>query len=101
MALTTYNQIKEQIKDELEQLKDSSYPEDIITELADSEVPFYYAEIIEEWCALDSDDIDCWKEQDQKAVLRITELMAYDLSVYYTRQFLMAWEDIKEELEID
>lgn len=101
MSLTTYNEIKERIKDELEQLKDSAYPEDIITELADSEVPIYYGEIIAEWNELDNEDTDCWQEQGQNRVLRITDLMAYDLSVYYNRKFLEAWSEIQEELETE
>ncbi len=100
MALTTYNEIKERIKDELEQLKESSYPEDIIRELADSEVPIYYNEIINAWCQLSTVYSDCWKVDGYEGD-RVTDLMAYDLGIYYSDKFLKAWAEIQEELETE
>ena len=100
MPLTTYNEVKELIKNELAQLKESPYPEDIIRELADSEVPIYYGEIIKEWSELDSEDCDQWKAEQYDAE-RITDLMAYDLTIYYSRKFLRAWKDVQDELELE
>ncbi len=100
MALSTYNQIKETINGELENLKESVYPEDIIRELADSEVPIYYNEIINEWCQLSSDYSDRWKVDGYEGD-RITDLMAYDLGIYYSDKFLEAWSEIQEELETE
>lgn len=100
MALTTYGEIQQRIKAELTQLKESPYPDDIIRELADSEVPIYYNEIIDEWCRLSTDYSDRWKVENYEGD-RITDLMAYDLTIYYADKFLGAWQEIKEELEIE
>ena len=49
MALTTRAQIKSEILDHLEQLKESPYPEDLLNELAESNTPIYYSGIVSEW----------------------------------------------------
>jgi hypothetical protein len=100
MALTTYGEIKQRIQAELTQLKDSAYPEDIIRDLCDSEVPIFYGQIIEAWCELSDEYTDRWKEEHYEGD-RITDLMAYDLAIYYSHKFFEAWHEIKEELEIE
>jgi len=37
--LSTREEIKEYLLDEIDQIKESSYPEDLVTELADSLIP--------------------------------------------------------------
>jgi hypothetical protein len=98
MALTNYAEIKERVLAELERLKATSYPEDILTELADSEVPIYYSEIIDEWREMPSEYCDNWHGFGYESD-RITNLMAYDLATYYQERFDLAWTEIKEELE--
>lgn len=98
MALTTYQEIKERILSELEQLKQSPYPENILTELADSEVPIYYGDIIEEWREMPSEYSDNWNVFGYEGD-KITDLMAYDLATYYQERFDLAWTEIKEEEE--
>jgi hypothetical protein len=100
MALTTYGEIKQRIKAELTQLNVSAYPDDIIRELADSEVPIYYNEIINAWCQLSTDYSDRWKVENYEGD-RITDLMAYDLAIYYSDKFDLAWDEIRKELKID
>jgi hypothetical protein len=100
MALKTDNYIKVTIKGELRRLKESVYPDDIIRELADSVIPIYYNEIINDWCGLSPDYSDRWKVENYEGD-RITDLMAYDLSIYYSDKFFSAWHEIKEELEIE
>lgn len=99
---STRKEIKEYLLDEIDQIKESSYPEDLVTELADSLIPIYYSEIMKEWVNLDSEFCDRWKEygyDTQKNEGGIMQLMQVDLSFYYIETALSVWEEIKKELE--
>ncbi len=98
MALTPDNEIKERLLAEIEQLTSSACPESLLAEMADSEVPIYYSDIIEEWRTLPSEYSDNWDVHGYQAGA-ITSLMAYDLATYYQERFDLAWSEIKEELE--
>lgn len=100
MPLTTYQDIKAQVEDELEQLTESPYPEDLLYQFADSEVPIYYGDIVKEWLELPFDDTDRWQELGANADTTIYKLMQIDLLLYYEGQFLKAWEEVKEEKEL-
>lgn len=100
--LSTREEIKKILSEEIDQIKESSYPEDLVTELADSLIPIYYSEIIKEWIQLDSEFMDRWKEygyDTQKNEGGIMQLMQVDLSFYYIETALNVWEEIKKELE--
>jgi hypothetical protein len=97
MSLTTYEDIKAQVRDELEQLEETPYPEDLLYQFADSEVPIYYGDIVEEWQQLPFDDTDRWQELGANPETTIYKLMQIDLLLYYERQFVEAWEAVKEE----
>ena len=102
MALTTHAEIKAEIMDNLEQLKDSPYPEDIIAELADSSVPIYNNHIIEQWQEMPSSYGDRWKDygfDTQKNDGGIVTLMQVDLTFYYLEFYNDIWQEIKEEQE--
>jgi hypothetical protein len=102
--MQTREEIKEYLLDEIDQIKESSYPEDLVTELADSLIPIYYSEIIKEWIQLDSEFMDRWKEygyDTQKNEGGIMKLMQVDLSFYYIETALSVWEEIKNELEAE
>ena len=102
MALTTYAEIKDQIRAELPNLLDNPYAEDAIGELSESAVPVYNSDIIKEWCELSSDDSDQWKVlgfDTQRNEGGILTLMSVDLAIYYAREFERAWNEVKEEHE--
>lgn len=102
MALTTYNEIKERVREHLTQLKETPYPEDLLSELADSESPIYYSDVMKEWCELPSEYCDRWKEYGYDANKNeggIFSLMSIDLTFYYLEEFNNAWEEIKKEEE--
>lgn len=102
MAITTYEEIKNQIREELGSLLENPYAEDALAEMADAEVPVYNHLIIQEWCELPTDARDEWKElgyDTQRNEGGILRLMSVDLSIYYLRQFDQAWQELKEEHE--
>ena len=101
MALTTHAEIRAEINDNLEQLQDMREPEDLLQELADSNTPIYYSDIIQEWTELPSEFSDQWQEMGRAEDATITSLMQTDLYLYYQGEFIAAWEEIKEEQETD
>lgn len=99
MALTTYNEIKEQVTEKLEEIRAHKYPEDFLNELADSAMPIYNNDVISQWLELPGEDSDQWKElgyDTQRNEGGIISLMQIDLIVYYIRQFTKAWEEIND-----
>lgn len=98
MALTSKAEIQDRIRESAEELKDSAYPEDVITGLADSETPLMYSDILAEWLELDNDSTDRWQELGYNGQERIYDLMQVDIYLYYQDQFSQAWELLKEEI---
>ena len=104
MALTTYEEIKNQIREELIHLIYDPHAEDQIAQMADAAVPVYNHHIIEEWRELPDEHSDQWKElgyDTQRNEGGIIRLMAVDLAIYYEREFDRAWQEIKEETNED
>jgi hypothetical protein len=104
MALTTYDAIRAEIIENLEYLKETPYPEDMIAELADSSVPVYNNHIIEQWQEMPSSYDDRWKDygfDTQKNDGGIVALMQVDLTFYYLEFYDEIWQEIKAEQEID
>jgi hypothetical protein len=99
MPLTTYDQIYKQVADEKEQLLESAYPDDLLSEWADSEVPVYNHEIISEWTDLDSDCRDQWQEIGAGSNTSIVNLMKIDIYLFYRECYTLAWIRLQEELE--
>lgn len=99
--LTSYDAIKQIIVDNWEYLKDIRYPEDDLVEFADSEVPVYTHEIIQEWQDLPRDFQDeGWRIfSPDMTDLTITDLMRYDLYHYYQTQFDLAYRDVEDEMD--
>ena len=100
MALTTHAEIRAEITDHLEQLQDMREPEDLLQELADSNTPIYYSDIIQEWTELPGEFSDQWQEMGMAEDATITSLMQTDLYLYYQGEFIAAWEEIKEEQDM-
>jgi len=99
MALTTYDQIYTQVSDEKEQLLESTYPDDLLSEWADSEVPVYNHEIIAEWTDLDWDCRDQWQEMGADSNTSIVDLMKIDIYLFYRECYTLAWIKLQEEIE--
>ena len=99
MTITNYYQIKAEILDHLEQLKEAPYPEELLLELADSNTPVYYSGIISEWQEMPSDYNDRWQELGTDGSAGIMTLMQIDLSIYYSDQYHTIYNELCEEME--
>ena len=98
--MTTYDEIKQEIMQEiakgvdLESIKDRSY------ELVDSYVPVYHNRIIEEWQEMPGEyDDRGWAELGMPGDTTITGLMSLDLYMYYNDLVELVLDDLAEELE--
>jgi hypothetical protein len=92
MALTTYEDIKQEILDYRDWMT-----EDDIHQTADGYVPVYYNEIISEWQALPMEHTDTWQDFGISNDTSIFTLMGYDLFNYYYQLVHKAFHEIKEE----
>jgi hypothetical protein len=100
MALTTRDEIRTRILDDIDEITKADFVIDQIEELADSEVPIYYSDIIAEWTQLSPDDSNEFGEimtPDQNTT--IYDLMSVDLWIYYRKTFLSVYNDILDEQE--
>jgi len=103
MTMTTRAEIKAEILDHLEQLRETQYPEDLLNELAESNTPIMYGDIISEWQEMPSEFDNGWQEYGFDESFQsggIYSLMAVDLQLYYESQFLEIWEEVKSETDI-
>lgn len=103
MTLTTRDQIKAEILDHIEQLRETQYPEDLLRELAESNVPIMNGDIISEWQDMPYEFDNGWQEFGFDESFQsggIYSLMAVDLQLYYESQFLEVWEEVKSETAI-
>lgn len=100
MTLTTRDEIKSEILDHLEQLKEEQYPEELLHELAESNTPIMYHDIISEWQQMPSEFDNGWQMYGFDESFEsggIYSLMAVDLQLYYESEFLEVWEEVKSE----
>lgn len=95
--LTSYQDVKDELVDNLEQLKTAKYPEDLFHEFADGFVPIYTNDIIEEWQQMPSDFDDSWKDYGCSSEDGIVKRMQIDLYNYYLDQINKAWTEIESE----
>lgn len=101
--LSSQEEIKNQLLEEIEQLKTATYPDDLVAEIAEAMVPIYYSEILKEWLDLETMDRDQWKEygyDTQRNPGGILDLMQIDLVFYYINTAQLAWIEIKNELQL-
>jgi hypothetical protein len=95
-----YQEIKDAILEEWEELTESSYPEDRLMEMAEGFVPIYYGDIIKDWSEMPSEYGDNWKEQYGGVIPKdvgITALMTTDLYEYYRDTTTDIYHQIKKE----
>ena len=93
-----YSDIKQELIDNWQQLAESAYPEDLVSELVESALPVYYGDIIRDWQEMPSDYSDSWREEFYEGET-ITALMTYDLWRYYSDQYHSLYNTIKQEKE--
>ena len=91
--------IKSDIYDHLEQLKDSAYPEDLISELADSATPVYYNQIISDWQEMPSEFNDSWQDLGTDGSAGIMTLMQMDLFNYYQDRYNRIYQEVMQDEE--
>ena len=98
--LTNRLTIESRIKENWEYLSAMPHPEDMISELAESEVPVYTHEIISEWSDLGSDARDEWQGVFvANEETTIATLMGYDLFLYYQSEFFIVFGNLTAEAE--
>jgi hypothetical protein len=96
------NEIKAELTNKWEEIIDNTYPEDVLTEMADGFVPVYYENIIKDWTEMPSEFNDRWKEHYGTNVpeeVGITALMTSDLYEYYRDTTLEIYQEIQDEKE--
>jgi hypothetical protein len=92
--LTTYNEMRHEIED----LREEANPEDRLHEIADSLVPIYYGDIIEEWQEMPMEYSNNWQDSiTPTADTTITQLMQIDLYNYYYEKLAEILSEAKDE----
>lgn len=97
MPLSTYNQIKAEVRDNWSDFIDAKYPEATVGDYADSAVPVYHTQLIQQWSELPYDWRDQWcgaLDEDASIIDRVQ----FDLFTYYSSQFHQAFLELSEEL---
>lgn len=94
-----YSDIKQDIYDHLEELKESAYPEDLLNELADSACPVYYNQIMKDWAEMPSEFNDMCQEYGTTENSTIFSLMSADLFHYYRTQYSEIFAEIMHDEE--
>jgi len=98
--LTTRDEIRTRILDEIDEITKADFVIDQIEELADSECPIYYGHIIAQWTQLGNDDSNEFGEiMTPNEKTTIYDLMSADLWLYYKREFLSVYNEILDEQE--
>jgi len=98
--MTTYDEIMEEIKQEIEQGQDLDSIKDRAYEYVDNYVPVYNNRIIEEWQEMPGDYDDRGSaELGHREEVTIIGLMTSDLYIYYTELVDLVLSDLEEELE--
>jgi hypothetical protein len=95
-----YSDIRKEIIEQWEELDNSAYPDDLLTEMADSACPIYYGEIIKDWQEMPNEFSDNWQEFiEPTQETTIFSLMSADLFNYYQSEYTRVYEEIKKEKE--
>jgi hypothetical protein len=92
--------IKDDVLSHWEQLTEKAYPEDLLTELAESACPVYYSDIISDWQEMPNEFTDSWQEfTEATQETTIFTLMGWDLWNYYQDAYQKAFEEVSKEKE--
>lgn len=104
MAITTAWEYRKAIKEDLvsnyEEISERAYPEDYLTETADSWTPVYNGDIIELWHKeLPNEFVDSWQEIGAGDDFTIISLMRIDIYFWLSALVTELWDEVKEEKE--
>jgi hypothetical protein len=89
-------EIKQDLLSNTEDLEDLENP-DYLSEIAESYVPVYYADIIKDWTDMPNVYDNSWRELRMNAEVGIVERMQTDLNAYYLEMTQQVARDILEE----
>ena len=93
-----YTYIKQEILDNWEQFESNAYPHDLLDEFADSAVPVYSNEVIQDWQEMPSEFDDSAQEFDIDPDATIVQRMSLDLFNYYRHQYQKAYNELAETM---
>ena len=100
--------IKGDILSNWDYLTTTNYPEDVLSELAESAMPVYYHRILSDWTEMPNEYTDSWKdsitvEKDGTVSLgnnpSIYTLMLVDLFNYYSDTYQEVYDEVKQDKE--
>ena len=99
--MTTYDEIMQEIKQELSNGQELAEIQERAYELVDNYVPVYNNRIVEEWQAMPSDYDNRGAQElgHNCQELNIISLMMSDLYIYYTELVGLVIDDLAQELE--
>jgi hypothetical protein len=99
--MTTYDEIMQEIKQEIEQGQDLDSIQDRSYELVDNYVPVYNNRVLEEWQNMPSDYDNRGAQElgHNCEEIDIIRLMSADLYIYYTELVGLVIDDLAQELE--
>ena len=99
--MTTYDEIMQEIKQELSNGQELAEIQERAYELVDNYVPVYNNRIVEEWQAMPSDYDNRGAQElgHNCQELNIINLMMSDLYIYYTELVGLVIDDLAQELE--
>ena len=96
----TETDIKNELLENLEQLQASEYPEDLLSEWADSAVPIYYSDTLNDWRELSLAETDRWQELGAPSnEAGIFDLMRIDLYLHYQDAYTRIYAELTHDLE--
>ena len=100
--------IKGDILSNWEYLTTTNYPEDFLSELAESALPVYYHRILSDWTEMPNEYTDSWKEmaairEDGSVFMgdkqSIYNLMLMDLFNYYSDTYMEIYGEVRQDKE--
>lgn len=96
-----YSDIKQELTDNWDQFAGNQYPWDLLNEFANSSVPIYYGEIIEDWQEMPNEFTDSWQEYADGEPFKRTifDLMSIDLYNYYQSEYSRIYSELAKEME--
>ncbi len=99
--LLTLADAKTELKADWHRFADNQYPQDTLTEYADSACPIYTADTIREWSEMPPEFDDAWQDYTDNSdnSKGIADLMRLDLYNYYSHLYNLAYAELADEME--
>lgn len=97
--LQTKDSIREDLLRDWNYIEEAVYPDDFISEYADSAVPVYTNDIIADWTAMPQEYDNIGKDLVASEDSGIVQLMVADLYVYYSELYREVYAEILAEMQ--